>query len=604
VPGEEYSNELLVTVNGRPMADDVAALLMSAYVDESVNVPDLFSLRFSDENSTVLAKGGFSIGAEVRLLVQSSGPGGPTPLLSGEVTALETEVGVEGVHTVVRGFDKSHRLFRGRRVEAYLQCTASDIARKVAQRAGLRAGTINHSGPVLAHVAQDGVSDWDFLNRLAAESGAQLDVTDGALDFRAPTASTGAPSGTQSARTTALVLEQGVNLIALRATITAAEQVPSVQVRGWDPVTKKALVAVAPARTTNADLGAITPAAIASTFGAPSYVAPFAHYTKQAQCDETARALAGQFAGGFAEIEGIARGNPKLRAGVAVALADVGAPFAGKYTLSSTRHSFDGEAGYRTAFTVSNRSDRSFYGVTAGTRGSPPISGVVNAIVADVKDPEGKGRVKVIFPTMSDDYVSEWARTVQPGAGSGRGMIVLPEVGDEVLVAFAQGSFQQAYVLGGLYNGKDAPKMPWSEHVGANDGSIKRRAFVSRTGMTVQMLESPQGEQIDISTNNGSQRISLVQKTASAIEIVSEGPVTVTAKQDVSIKATGNIVMEGTTISIKARGNLELAGAQFKAAGTAAAEVSGATLKLAGNATAELSAGAMTTVRGAMVRIN
>jgi phage protein D len=54
-------------------------------------------------------------------------------------------------------------------VEAYLQSTAADIVRKVAGRAGIQAGTIDAKGPVLQHVAQDGISDWDFLHRLAVD---------------------------------------------------------------------------------------------------------------------------------------------------------------------------------------------------------------------------------------------------------------------------------------------------------------------------------------------------------------------------------------------------------------------------------------------------
>jgi phage protein D len=161
------------------------------------------------------------------------------PLLAGEVTALETEVSGSGVHTVVRGLDLSHRLFRGRRVEAYLNATAADIARTVAERAGIPAGRIDVRGPVLAHVAQDGVNDWEFLRGLAEQTGAVLAVVDGALDFRGPTEATEAPHGSSGARQDPLVIERGVNLVSLRATITSAGQVPEVEVRGWDVTAKR-----------------------------------------------------------------------------------------------------------------------------------------------------------------------------------------------------------------------------------------------------------------------------------------------------------------------------------------------------------------------------
>ena len=363
---EEFSNMLLVEVAGRPLPPEIAARLVAGYVDDSSNVPDLFLLRFTDEFSIVLEKAGFSIGTPVKLSVQQSGPGGPVPLLDGEVTALETEMDHEGLHTIVRGLDHSHRLFRGRRVEAYLQSTAADIVRRVAQRAGIKAGTIAAKGPVLQHVAQDGISDWDFLHRLAVESGVVLSVSGGELHFTASTDSATAPAGTGGAKEDPLVLERGMNLVALRGTVTSADQVPDVEVRGWDVAAKKAIVAVAQAKTRSAKLPEVDPAALAKKFGSPRYVAPPTAFDQAAQCDAAAASLASRLGGAFAELEGLARGNPKLRAGTAVVLKGAGKPFDGQYTLSSSRHEFSPDTGYLTTFTVSHESERSLYGVAAG----------------------------------------------------------------------------------------------------------------------------------------------------------------------------------------------------------------------------------------------
>lgn len=604
--GEEHSNTLVVEVDGAPLADDVAALLVSGYVDDSSNLPDLFVLTFSDEHASVLQQARITIGTTVRLSVQSSGPGGPVPLLSGEVTAVEADVSGAGVRTLVRGLDLSHRLFRGRRVEAYLNSTAADIARTVAQRAGITAGRIDVRGPVLPHVAQDGVNDWDFLRGLADQTGAVLAVVDGALDFRAATKATAAPSGAAGARQDPLVIERGVNLVTLRATVTSAGQVPEVEVRGWDVTAKRELVGVAPARTASAALDGVDPARLAATFASPRYVVPASTYGQQAQCDAAATALADHLAGGFAELDGVVRGNPLVRAGAAVTLVNVGKPFEGRYTLSSTRHDFSADQGYVTSFSVSNASERSLYGITSGaSRSRPTVEGVVSAQVTDLKDPDAQGRVKVRFPVLSGTYESWWARTVQPGAGAGRGAVVLPEVGDEVLVAFGQGSFQQPYVLGGLFNGKDTPDEAWSEHIGDTDGAVTRRAFVSRTGMVVEFRETPDGEALTLSTNSGAQKITLTQRSDTEITITSEGPLAVTAKKDVTVTSTGgDVAVKGTAVSVTATGALTLKGATVSVEGTAGVEITGATVKVAGDATAELSGGATTTVKGALVRIN
>jgi phage protein D len=604
--GEETSNTFLVEVAGKPLPAEVAAVLTSAYVDDSLNVPDLFVLRFTDDGGQALTKGGFVIGVAVRVLVQASGPGGPVPLVSGEVTALETEVGVDGVHSVVRGLDHSHRLFRGRRVEAYVQMTPSDIAAKVATRAGLKKGTMDRTGPVLEHVGQDGINDWDFLRRLADEVGAEVVVVDGALDFRAPTNAAKAPSGQAGSRQDPLVVERGANLVSLRATVTSADQVPEVEVRGWDVEGKRPFVAVAPAATRSADLADVTPAKLAKTFGSPSWPEPVSRYGTQRQCESAAKALAERLAGSFAELDGVIRGNPAVHAGTAIALTNVGGPFDGRYTLSATRHEFSPEQGYLTSFTVSNVSERSLYGVAAGaTGGLGRMAGVLTATVSDVKDPEARGRVKLAFPVLSDRYVSGWARTVQPGAGASRGAVVLPEVGDEVLVAFGLGSVQEPYVLGGLYNGVDKPTPGWADHVGSTDGRVQRRAFCSRTGMVVEMVEKPQEEKLTLSTNEGKQRVTLVQKSNAAIEIIAEGPVTVTGKKDVVVSSTtGDVTVKGKKVAIEATTDLMLTGANVTVKATAAAGLEGATVKVAGSAAAELSGGATTTVKGGIVRIN
>jgi uncharacterized protein involved in type VI secretion and phage assembly len=607
VANEQSSYTLLVEVGGQPLPADVAALLAGGYVDDSLNVPDMFVLRFTDNGSGVLAKGGFVIGAEVRLKVQASGSDGPKPLMSGEVTALETEIDASGVHSVVRGMDKSHRLYRGKRVAAYVQMTATDIASKIAQNNGLQAGRINCPGPVLKHVSQDGLSDWELLRRLGDEVGAQVAVVDGKLDFCTPTDAAAAPSAQQGSTQNTLVIERGANLVSLRATVTAADQVPEVEVRGWDVEAKRALVAVSQPSTRSAKLAGVRPADLARTVGSQKWIESVSGYGTQRQCDTMAGALADRFAGSFAELDGVVRGNPDMRAGKAVALSNVGDPFNGSYTLTSTHHEFSPEFGYQTAFSVSNVSDRSLYGVAAGARSQAgAVTGVLSATVTDVKDPDKLGRVKISFPVMSDSYTSWWARTVQLGAGDGRGTVVLPEVGDEVLVAFGMGNFDEPYVLGGLYNGVDKPATPWGDHIGSTDGSVQRRAFVSRTGMVVEMIETPQEQKLTLSTNDGQQRVTLVQKSDAEIEIVASGPVKVTAQKDVTVSSTGgNVSVSGTDITLAATNALKLSGASVQIdSQTTAALKAGASVKVSADGAAELSAAGTTTVKGAMVMIN
>jgi uncharacterized protein involved in type VI secretion and phage assembly len=265
-----------------------------------------------------------------------------------------------------------------------------------------------------------------------------------------------------------------------------------------------------------------------------------------------------------------------------VQLAGLAPPFAGKYVLTSTRHEFSPEFGYRTGFSASNTSERSLFGAANATsRHRPEISGVVPAIVTSVQDPEHRGRVKIKLPWLADSYESWWARTVQAGAGKDRGAAVLPEVGDEVLVAFEQGDLGHPYVLGGLYNGKDQPLGGWPANIDAGSGQVVRRGLVSRTGMSVDFLEAAGAESIRISSNDGAQKIVLTQTASKGIEMVSEGPLKITAKQAVEVTtATADVTIKGVNVDIEAQANLTLKGANTQLTGSAAATVSGALVKI------------------------
>ncbi len=86
----------------------------------------------------------------------------------------------------------------------------------------------------------------------------------------------------------------------------------------------------------------------------------------QSEVDTAATAISEQIAGASAEFEGVARGNPRIQAGTAIAIDNLGAPFDGKYVVSTSRHVYDQSTGYRTHFAVTGRQERSLYGLASG----------------------------------------------------------------------------------------------------------------------------------------------------------------------------------------------------------------------------------------------
>jgi phage protein D/phage baseplate assembly protein gpV len=582
------TNTCLVKIDRKALTDDIASLLVSAYVDDSQQLPDTFVLRFRDPNRLVLSKSRAKVGSLAEISVQVADAPQPELLISGEVTALEAEYDTGGTFTVIRGYDQTHRFFRGRRTESYQQMTASDIATKIAQRARLQIGEVTSTATVFDHYSQAGQTDWEVLTALAKANNLEIAVREGKFSFAKPAEARVAPSPSGTANTNSLVLQLGKDLLRFRSILTSAGQVGKVEVRGWDVATKNALTATEDATTTRIELPTVTPQALAKSFGDPTYVASDVPYRTQSEVDKAAKALADELASAFAEFEGTARGNPKLRAGAAVSIDGLEEPFDGKYTITSSRHRFDPLTGYTTSFCVTGRRDRTLLGLASNGHGKAP-TGIAIGQVSDAADPEKAGRVKLTFPWLSEDYVSDWARTVHSGAGKDRGWQVVPEVGDEVLVAFEQSDFRRPTVLGGLFNGVDTMPRGPVDLVDGGTGKINRRSIVSRLGHRVDLVDASGKEGVRVTTTDEKLKL-IMDHSGTTITLHADGKVVIEGTQGITIdSSSSNMELKGNQIAIKATGELSL---------------TGATAKLEGSSTTEVKGGASCSIQAAMVRIN
>lgn len=589
----------LVEIDGSPLPEDLVPLLISAHVEDSQRLPDMFALRFRDPERIVLSKSNAKVGGKMTIKVNTAQSSSPTTLIDAEITALELEFDAGGTFTIIRGYDPAHRLFRERRTVSYVQMTASDIAIQIAKRAGLKVGQVDGTSTVFPVVSQAGQSDWEILSQLARDTGSDLTVRNGAFSFRAPA---GSPAGPPA------VLKFGEELIRFRSVLTSAQQVGRVEVRGWNVAEKRALIGSAPAKASTVDLPTVKPTDMASAFGNPTYVSTDVPYRTQNEVDQAAKALADEKASAFAEFEGVARGNPGLKAGGKVDLQGLGAPFEGKYTITSTRHRFDPTTGYTTAITVTGKQDRSLLGLASGgsrSQRTPP--GVAIAQVTDVNDPEKQGRVKVRFPWLSDDYVSDWARVACQGAGKDRGWIALPEVGDEVLIGFELQDFDRPVVLGGLYNGVDTLPSGPNDLVDGGSGAINRRSLVSRAGHRIDLLDQTgSNEGIRLATKDEKLLIH-IDRTNTTITVQADGKVMIEGSQGITLDArTSDLTMKASSIKMTATQGVQVDGGsgalQLKT--NASASLEGLSVSVKGQTTAELKSATATTITGGLVKIN
>lgn len=169
--------------------------------------------------------------------------------------------------------------------------------------------------------------------------------------------------------------------------------------------------------------------------------------------------------------------------------------------------------------------------------------GVFPALVSDIKDPDGQGRVKVTLPWAPDPGGSQyeaWARLATLMAGNNRGSWIIPDVGDEVLVGFEAGDPRRPYVLGGLWNGKDSPP-------DSIDGAAKneRKVIRSRNGIKITLedkdgqerlqLETPGGQKLILKDGPGS--VEIDDSNGNSIKLEAAG-VTITTPAKITVNSS------------------------------------------------------------------
>jgi len=200
------------------------------------------------------------------------------------------------------------------------------------------------------------------------------------------------------------------------------------------------------------------------------------------------------------------------------------------------------------------------------------LRGVSVAIVTDNEDPEGMGRVKVTYPWRKADDESYWARIATPMAGPDRGTYFLPEVDDEVLVAFADGDIRYPYVLGALWNGQDSP--PETNSDGKND----IREIRSRSGHELVFDDAETAGKIEIMTNGGH---TIVLDDATGQEKISIEDNSGQNKIEFNATQGSLDITSGATLSVQAP-----------------------SVEIAGDGSLKLESNGVLTIKGALVKIN
>lgn len=339
--------------------DDVdTGQIHSFVVDQDCDQPDMAAITLLNDNHEFTNEVGLGDEVEIKIgegaASEEEGSGTDNTIFKGEVVALEGNYKTGGESKlVVRAFNKMHRLLRGKKSRTYTNKKDSDIASQIAQESGLSAeaddSQIQHD-----HVYQHNQTDLEFLRIRAARIGFEVLVEDRTLHFRKPKVSE--DSGIE------LKLQDpgaGGLLKSFLPRLSSAQMVKKVEVRAWDPEKKEVIVGTAEAGSS----------VLGSTAGAEASSEPFggdvASFTvdhpvaSREEADKLAEAKLGALLMGYITGEGVAVGNPALKAGIVVKITvntdEESDRFNGKYFLEGVTHRYrhsseggDGAGGYTT----------------------------------------------------------------------------------------------------------------------------------------------------------------------------------------------------------------------------------------------------------------
>jgi len=605
---EPIAPQVSLRIGGSPAPADLMDKIVEVEVENNLHLPDIFTIRIhlhatGEKAFDVvdnLMKDYLAQGREVEIGHQSRSR--TQVFMVGEITSVSLELStvVPGspLVAVIQGYDKSHRLHRGRHTNTFVNMSYSDIFSKVAREAGMRANVDSTSG-VLEYVIQANQSNWDFLWQLANRTGYEMFMDGGTLCFKKPWKGKG----------TTVDLAWGTSLVQFRARTSTVFQTSEVTVRGWDATKKEGIVGKSTTGNGNPKLGDGRSGAdqAKSAFGESNLVLVDQPVRTQTEADAIAQSLADAIAGGFVIAEGTTNpGMAGILPGVTVRITGMGKRMSGDYFVTASTHRMSAQEGYTTSFVVGGRRSLTLAETVDSGSKSRELAyggGVVVGLVTDNNDPDDLSRVKVRFPWLADSVESDWARIAATGSGDNRGMLWLPEVNDEVLVAFEHGDVHRPYVLGGLWNNKDKPPAENSAIVA--DGLVNFRGIESREGLKL-LISDKSGERFIGIYGPGDDNRIVVRTDDELLQILSNGDITITGPGKITVDGGGDVeIKSGGNLKIEATGDIEIsAGGSLDIKSTAATSIeAGSEMSITGTQTT-VKGTATADLKGGLVNIN
>lgn len=574
---------LTITLDGTPMSD--SALPVSIRVRHALNrIPEAVFTLISDsvllEDFAELDSTDFKLGTEVEIAA-FYGTNSEETIFKGIIlsTRLRGD-GRKGVELEVTCRDKAVKMTETRSSVSYLKVKDSDVMSTIIKNAGLTddVKATTAEAPLNLRV---GSTDWDFLRLLADRSGFVLAVDAGKVTATDIVTST----------TPVLTLTFGNDIVSMDFDVDAHRMIASASTSAWNAQTQKKLTGKDTALPANIQ-GNTRIADIAKVLGDRDYEASTARDVPEADLKGYSKARIARAS--LDTVHGSVKfqGSGKVKLTDVIEITGIGERFGGKAYVTAVEHLIE-EGVWSTTTRLGLPQDwtsDNFGLAAAGAEAlTAPIYGAqIGKVINVAEDPDGENRIQVSLPMIGDPPAEVWARHATPYASNTFGFQFLPEVDDEVVVAFLNADPNAPIVVGALHSsGAPRPETPEKEN---NLKTIVTRSELKLTfddEKKIITVQTPGGHKLTMDDEATS--ITMLDSNGNSI-VMDSGGIKIDSIADISMTATGNITAEAT-------GDATVNGVNVTCEGQA-----GFIGK--GGASAEVSAGGTTTVKGAMVQIN
>lgn len=578
-----------IRVSGKPVPDTMA--LTEIEVDLSLNRIPRATIKIvdgskSDEVFSISEEDDLLPGNKVEILLGYHGGG--ESVFNGIITRHGLEIGGTGnANLVLHCADPAIRLTTRQDSVQFSDVSDSDMMVSLITGAGLTADVADTQATASYTMKPVG-SDWDYILHRASANGLVVNVADGKLSIHSPVFS--AP---------VFAANYGDSIEVLSLDLDGTHQVSGLEAKAWDPVKQELIRDTAEEPSLN-DQGNVSAKILADgmTFDV-------AKLTNAAQTDPDELGVwanAELLRARLSRIRGRLRvpGQAKLRPGTTLAIGGLGARFNGDGYVSGVRHmviagvwSSEVQLGLSQDLMGNREPERAF--LTSVQR--PPVQGLQIAKVLQMHgDPDGQFRIKVYLPLLDAGDDGFWVRMMHPYASGSAGIMFLPEVGDEVVLAFLNDDPNAAILLGALHSSKLPQPQPSEE---ANPTKMiltatQLKILLNDADKEIE-VQTPGGQHLLLSDKDG--KIEMTDTTGNKVVLDDKG-IALSSPADISLSASGKIDIKGDAgVVISSAQDIETSGLNVSTSADAAASVKG-------GASAELKASGQTTIKGALVSIN